>query len=129
MRREINDVFLEAMRGDDFIGVQTYSRQRFGPAGPLRPEDGVELTQMGYEFWPESLEATIRYAAAATGLPIIVTENCIGTTDDVRREVRRLIQILGKGGRFVFCTTHYLMDDVPIENALAMDEEARSYRP
>lgn len=85
MRREINDVFLETLRGDDFIGVQTYSRTRFGPAGPLPLEDGVELTQMGYEFWPEALEASIRYAAAATGLPIIVTENGIGTTDDTRR--------------------------------------------
>ena len=53
----------------------------------------------------------------------------LGSPDDVRREVRRLIQILGKNGRFIFCTTHYLMDDVPIENALAMDEEARSYHP
>jgi beta-glucosidase len=40
---------------------------------------------MGYEFWPEALEATIRYTAAATGLPVIVTENGIGTDDDTRR--------------------------------------------
>ena len=94
MRREIDDVFLEALRGDDFIGVQTYSRARFGSAGPLPPEEGVELTQMGYEFWPEALEATIRYAATATGLPIMVTENGIGTADDTRRiaYVKRALQ-------------------------------------
>jgi beta-glucosidase len=85
MRREIEDVFLETLRGDDFVGVQTYSRARFGPDGPLPPAEGVELTQMGYEFWPESLEATIRHTAAVTGRPIIVTENGIGTTDDTRR--------------------------------------------
>jgi beta-glucosidase len=85
MRRELQDVYLEATPGDDFIGVQTYSRQRFGPDGPLGPEAGVELTQTEYEFWPEALEATIRYASAATGLPVIVTENGIATADDTRR--------------------------------------------
>jgi len=94
MRREIEDVFLEALRGDDFVGVQTYSRTRFGPDGPLPPEEGVELTQMGYEFWPEALEATIRHTAAVTGRPIIVTENGIGTMDDTRRiaYVKRALQ-------------------------------------
>src|SRR5258708_24031950 len=48
-------------------------------------EEGVELTQMEYEFWPEALEATIRYASAMTGLPVIVTENGIATDDDTRR--------------------------------------------
>ena len=85
MRRELQDVYLAGTRGDDFIGVQTYSRQRFGPDGPLGPEAGVELTQTAYEFWPQALEATIRYASAGTGLPVIVTENGIATGDDTRR--------------------------------------------
>ena len=85
MRRAINGVYLENLRGDDFVGVQTYSRMRFGPKAPLPPEKGVELTQMHYEFWPEALEATIRYAAAVTGIPVIVTENGLATTDDTRR--------------------------------------------
>jgi beta-glucosidase len=93
-RAEVEDVFLEAARNDDFIGVQTYTRTRFGPDGPLPPEEGVELTQMGYEFWPEALEATIRYAVAQTGLPVWVTENGIAATDDTRRVeyVRRALQ-------------------------------------
>jgi beta-glucosidase len=85
MRRSINDVYLENLRGDDFVGVQTYSRLRVGPQGPLPPEEGVELTQMHYEFWPEALEATIRYASAVTGIPVIVTENGLATGDDSRR--------------------------------------------
>jgi beta-glucosidase len=84
-RREIQDIFLEAAREDDFVGIQTYSRERFGPDGPLPPEEGVELTQMGYEFWPEALEATLRYADRVAGVPMIVTENGIGTADDTRR--------------------------------------------
>jgi beta-glucosidase len=86
IRRNMEDVYLEAARGDDFIGVQTYSRTRVGPDGALGPEDGVELTQMGYEFWPDSLEATIRRAWEVTdGVPVYVTENGIGTDDDTRR--------------------------------------------
>jgi beta-glucosidase len=85
MRQQINDVYLENLEGDDFVGVQTYSRMRFGPGGVLPPEDGVEMTQMYYEFWPEALEATIRYASAKTGLPVFVTENGLATADDTRR--------------------------------------------
>jgi beta-glucosidase len=40
---------------------------------------------MGYEFWPEALEQTIRYAAAQAKVPVYVTENGIGTGDDTRR--------------------------------------------
>jgi beta-glucosidase len=94
LRYDLNTFFLEAVRGDDFVGVQTYTRQRVGPNGPLPPEAGVEVTEMGYEFWPEALEATIREAAAVAHLPIIVTENGIGTTDDMRREeyIRRAVR-------------------------------------
>jgi beta-glucosidase len=85
LHREINDIYLEALRGDDFVGVQSYTRTRVGREGVLPNEEGVELTEMQYEFWPESLEATIRDAAAKTGLPVIVTENGIATMDDTRR--------------------------------------------
>jgi beta-glucosidase len=81
----IEDQFLEAARGDDFIGVQTYTRFVFGPHGRVPPPPGAELTQMGYEFYPEALDATVRKAARMTGCPVIVTENGIGTADDTRR--------------------------------------------
>ena len=94
MNKVINDIYLDSLGGDDFVGVQSYSRVRIGPQGLLPEEEGVELTQMGYEFWPEALEATIRYAIARTNLPVIVTENGIGTPDDTRRieYVRRALQ-------------------------------------
>jgi beta-glucosidase len=85
MRWELQDVFLEAARQDDFIGVQTYTRERYGSDGALGPEEGVELTQMGYEFWPEAIGATLRRAYEVTGLPLMVTENGIGTAYDGRR--------------------------------------------
>ena len=79
-------MYLHAAEHDDYIGVQTYSRQRVGPERTLGNEEGVETTIMGYEFWPESLEATIRRAWDVTNhTPIIVTENGIAATDDTRR--------------------------------------------
>ena len=86
VRRNMEDVYLEAARSDDFIGVQTYSRTRISPEGTLGPEEGVETTIMGYEFWPQALAATTRRAYAATeGVPVFVTENGIAATDDSRR--------------------------------------------
>jgi beta-glucosidase len=40
---------------------------------------------MGYEYWPTAAEASVRRAAAVTGLPVYVTENGIGTDDDAQR--------------------------------------------
>lgn len=48
-----------------------------------------------------------------------------GTTDDVRREVRRRIADLAPGGGYILSSVHCLQPDVPIENVLAMFDEAR----
>ncbi len=86
IRKNMQDVFLEAARGDDFVGVQCYSRDRVGPDGIIPTEEGVPLTQMNYEVWPEALEATIRRATEVTdGTPVLVTENGIGIEDDAIR--------------------------------------------
>jgi beta-glucosidase len=76
--------WLKLARQDDFIGVQTYTRQRIGQKA-LPPPESAELTQMGYEFYPESLEHTVRYASKEAGVPVIVTENGVGTENDARR--------------------------------------------
>jgi beta-glucosidase len=86
IRRSMEDVFLEATAGDDFVGVQCYTRSRVGPTGVLPAEAGVPLTQMGYEFWPRALEAVLRRAWEVTGgTPLLVTENGIGTDNDADR--------------------------------------------
>src|SRR6478609_5186355 len=78
-RYYMEDVFLAATEGDDFIGVQAYSRTRVGPDGVLGPEPGVPVLSMGYEYWPQALEAAVRRAWEVTGgrVPILVTENGI----------------------------------------------------
>jgi beta-glucosidase len=87
IRRSMEDIYLQATEGDDFVGVQTYSRDRIGPSGMLGPEDGVPILPMGYEYWPQALEATLRRAWQVTGghVPLYVTENGIGTDDDDQR--------------------------------------------
>jgi beta-glucosidase len=87
IRRGMEDVFFEATTGDDFVGVQAYSRTRIGPDGDVGPEDGVPILIMGYEYYPECLAGTIRRAWEITKgeVPIIVTENGIGTDDDAQR--------------------------------------------
>jgi beta-glucosidase len=79
------DLYLQATDGDDFIGVQAYSRTRVGDTGILGPEPGVEVLPMGYEYWPNAAAASIRHAHEVSGLPIYVTENGIGTDDDGQR--------------------------------------------
>jgi beta-glucosidase len=77
--------FLPALDGDDFVGVQNYSRIVVGPDGEIPAAAmGGELTQMGYEFYPQALEGVLRRAASA-GLPLFVTENGIATADDTQR--------------------------------------------
>lgn len=90
----INGQFLQSVHGDDFVGVQTYTRVRFDKTGLLPPGENAERTQMGYEFYPEALEACIRQASRLSGCPVIVTENGIGTEDDTRRieYTRRALQ-------------------------------------
>jgi len=84
-REALYGQWLDAAAESDFVGVQTYTRARVGKDGDLPPEPGAELTQMGYEFWHESLEQTIRYAAARARVPVYVTENGVATEDDTRR--------------------------------------------
>jgi beta-glucosidase len=85
-RRLREDVFLQNTAGDDFVGVNTYTRHRIGPSGWMGNEAGVELTGAGYEYWPEALEGALRHAWRVTGgRTLIVTESGIATDDDTRR--------------------------------------------
>jgi len=87
IRALLEDVFLDATGGDDFVGVQSYSRARIGPDGWVGPEPGVPVLPLGYEYYPQALAATIRRAWEYTerAVPVLVTENGIGTDDDAQR--------------------------------------------
>jgi beta-glucosidase len=100
---ECYDAWLDAAGRSDFLGIQSYTRCRVGKKGDLGPEEGVPLTQMGYEFWPEALEACIRYAAARVTAPIYITESGVATDNDaerieyVRRSLDGVLQCLNDG--------------------------------
>jgi beta-glucosidase len=40
---------------------------------------------MGYQYWPQVVEHTVRRAAAYTGIPVLVTENGLATENDAER--------------------------------------------
>ncbi|KIC68804.1 glycoside hydrolase family 1 protein [Pseudarthrobacter phenanthrenivorans] len=85
VRRDVNERFLEASRGDDFVGIQTYGRTVYGPDGHAPAPEGVPTNQMGEEIYPQALEATIREAHRIAGIPVVVTENGLATEDDTQR--------------------------------------------
>ncbi|MFE5111792.1 family 1 glycosylhydrolase [Streptomyces sp. NPDC056663] len=82
IRHRMEDVFLEAARGDDWLGVRSYTRTRIGPDGPLPVPEEAENTLSGWEFYPQAVRDS---AALTPGVPLIVTENGIATADDTRR--------------------------------------------
>lgn len=50
-----------------------------------------------------------------------------GSVEDVRQEVRRVIQSLGAGGGCMLGAVHTVMNDVPPENVLAMVDAVEEY--
>ncbi len=77
--------FLDAIQDDDYFGLQNYTRCVFGKDGELPVPDGAEVTQMGYEFYPQGLENVLRRVSQEFKHEILVTENGIATSDDTRR--------------------------------------------
>ena len=85
-QREMIDVYLDDLPGA-FAGVQYYTRMVLDPGAPglvADPPDDVRTTQMGWEIHPEGLLKALRSAARA-GLPLVVTENGIATSNDSER--------------------------------------------
>jgi uroporphyrinogen decarboxylase len=50
-----------------------------------------------------------------------------GTPDEVRAEVKRIIQLLGQGGGYMLASVHTILPDVPAENVLAMVDAALEF--
>lgn len=50
-----------------------------------------------------------------------------GTPEEVRQEVRRVMQILGPGGGYMAAAVHTIMNDVPPENVLAMVDAVEEF--
>lgn len=82
----IEDRYLRASTEDDWVGVQSYTRNVFGPDGFIREDSEETRTLTGWEYWPEAVGSALRQTAEIVGdLPLLVTENGIATADDERR--------------------------------------------
>ena len=77
--------YLPVIEGDDFFGLQNYSRKICNADGKIELPKEARLTKMGYEFYPEALAGVIRFVAKHLDIPIIVTENGISTDNDEER--------------------------------------------
>jgi beta-glucosidase len=93
--REWDGPFHGETDGDDYVGVQVYTRMLAvpydgspivspGATGYPHPP-GTRLALYGYPYRPEALGAAVRRTARKTGLPVLVTENGLGTNDDAER--------------------------------------------
>ncbi len=109
----------------------------FHSCGQFRPVMS-DLIDIGMDVWetvqthlpgnePEILKR--EYGEHITFYGGISTQRTLpfGTVDDVRREVRERIRVLGRGGGYIVGPDHGIMPDVPVENVLAMFDEARKF--
>ena len=66
------------------------------------------------------------YGDKLTFCGLISTQSTLphGTVKDVRREVRERIRVMGAGGGYILSPAHCIQPDTPLENVLALYDEA-----
>ena len=106
--------------------------------GTFRPVLG-DMIDMGMDIW-ETVQVHLRgndpeelkreYGRHLTFFGAINSQRTLpyGTPEEVRAEVRARIRVLGRGGGYICGPDHTVMADVPVENVLAMLDEARKFR-
>lgn len=107
----------------------------FHSDGNIMPILG-DLVEAGFTIvnpvQPESMDPIVakqKYGASLTlhGLMSVQTVLPKGTEQEVRDTVRRYIDLCGQDGGLILCTTNEAMDDIPLNNLLAIYDEACSY--
>jgi uroporphyrinogen decarboxylase len=117
---------------DRGLGVWVHSCGQFRPV--IR-----DMIDIGMDVWepaqvhlagnePEVLKREYGMDLAFDGA--VSTQRTLpsGTPDEVRAEVQERIRVLGAGGGYICGGDHSILGDVPIENVLAMLDEARRFR-
>lgn len=90
--------YLDAARGDDFLGVQAYTSQPVDANGPVPHPEDPGNTLAGWAYRPDAIGISLRRAWQQTGgIPLLITENGIATADDARR-IAYLSEALGHVG-------------------------------
>jgi len=78
---------------------------------------------------PEEIRAEFGDRLAFCGL--ISTQDTLpfGTEAECRAEARHRLEVLGAGGGYIFSPAHCIQSDTPLENVLAIYEEALGLPP
>lgn len=84
-REQYYGAWLDAAKGDDFVGVQNYNRAIWGPKGKLPGPADARRNADGQEVYAPSLANAVRYAHAKSGCPVLVSEHGVNATDDAVR--------------------------------------------
>ncbi|MGW3570502.1 glycoside hydrolase family 1 protein [Streptomyces sp. NPDC000941] len=81
------DLYHHGARGDDFLGVQSYTSQLVDRDWIVPAPESSDNTLTGWAYRPDALGIALRHAWEATegAIPLLVTENGIATADDARR--------------------------------------------
>jgi beta-glucosidase len=84
--------------------VETTVKRQTGNDPTFDNRNGIRRTQMGYEYRPEAVAATVgRVAEMLPGKPIVVTEHGVATSDDaeriefIKRGLASLHPLIGQG--------------------------------
>jgi uroporphyrinogen decarboxylase len=102
-----------------------------GAVAPLIPdliEMGVDVLNpiqpdaKGME--PATLKAEYGHRLTFHGGVDIIKTLPRGTAEQVQREVRARVELLGRGGGYIMCSSHHIQPDTPLENVLAMYDPA-----
>ncbi|MDH3294756.1 MAG: uroporphyrinogen decarboxylase family protein, partial [Acidimicrobiia bacterium] len=122
----------------EFIKARTEAKLFFHTDGDVFPliDDFVEMgidvlnpiqTSAGQMANLERLRD--RYGSKIVFCGAIDTQRILphGSPEDVRKEVRRVIDVLGPGGGYMVSSVHTVMSDVPAENVLAMVDAVEEY--
>lgn len=62
------------------------------------------------------------HGCISTGGPV-----AYGSVDDVRKSVREILEVMMPGGGYCLAPTHWLQDNSPVENVVALYEAAQKY--
>jgi uroporphyrinogen decarboxylase len=99
----------------------------------------VDLLEMGVDvlnpvqadakdMQPERLKREFGNKLAFHGGIDIIRTLPQGTTEDIQREVRERIRVLGENGGYILASSHHIQSDTPVENILAMYDVSLRYR-
>jgi len=102
--------------GDTHEIMPTFVEMGLDILDAMQPEpEGVDPAAIKREF-----------GADLTFCGLVSTQRTLphGTAEDVRREVRERIKVVGEGGGYILAPAHCIQPDTPLANVLALYDEA-----